>query len=116
MRGYALDDLGSGRTGTQQLLTTIEYRVPLLAPREVTLLGISADLGLGGTLFVDGCLAWTTRDELDPGRARIGSGAGLRVLVPAVDMVRLDVGVGADGWAFHIASYSKMRAQRQRLR
>ena len=47
---------------------------------------------------------------------RIGVGAGLRLLLPAVDMTRLEVGYGEAGWAIHFASFSKMRAQRLRLR
>lgn len=48
LRGYTVDDLGYDLFGKQQLLTTVEYRVPLVDPTEITLFGISADLGLGG--------------------------------------------------------------------
>ena len=41
----------------------MEYRVPPVDPIESTLFGISADLGLGGTLFVDGGLAWTAQED-----------------------------------------------------
>ena len=114
LRGYDPDDLGHRLFGTNQWLTTAEYRIPLIAPTEITLLGLSGDLGLGGTLFADAGLAWTDRDELDLGRARVG--AGLRLLIPAIDMARLEIGIGQDGWMIHFASFSKMRAQRARLR
>lgn len=116
LRGYTIDDLGHTLFGAHQLLTTLEYRIPLIEPTEITLFGMSADLGLGGTLFIDGGLAWTGRDEFDMDRARFGTGGGLRLLLPAVDMTRLEVGYGRQGWSFHFASFSKMRAQRLRLR
>jgi outer membrane protein assembly factor BamA len=45
LRGHTVDDLGYDLFGKQQLLTTVEYRVPLVDPTEITLFGISADLG-----------------------------------------------------------------------
>ncbi|MBT6905277.1 MAG: hypothetical protein HOA27_14025, partial [Gemmatimonadetes bacterium] len=44
-------------------------------------------------------------------------GLGLRLLLPAVDMTRLDIGYSpSGGWQIHFASFAKMRAQRARLR
>ena len=97
LRGHTVDDLRYDLFGKQQLLTTVEYRVPLVDPTEITLFGISADLGLGGTLFVDDGLAWTAREDFDLERARFGVGGGLRRLLPAVDMTRLEVGYSAGG-------------------
>lgn len=116
LRGYAVDDLGHTLFGTQQWLTTMEYRLPIVAPTEISVFGMSADLGLGGTLFVDGGLAWSDREDLDLGRARFGVGAGLRLLIPAVDMSRLEIGYSKQGFTIHFATFSKMRAQRLRLR
>ncbi len=116
LRGYVVDDLGPKLFGVNQLLTTIEYRLPLLRPREIRLFGLSADIGLGATLFVDGGLAWTRREDLDLKRARFGTGSGIRILLPAIDMTRLELGYGADGWHFYLSTFSKMRAQRLRLR
>jgi len=116
LRGYTVDDLGHDLFGPQQLLSTVEYRVPLVEPTEITVFGMSADLGLGGTLFVDGGLAWTKSDEFSFDRARFGAGGGLRLLLPAVDMTRLEVGYGQQGWVVHFATFSKMRAQRLRSR
>jgi outer membrane protein assembly factor BamA len=116
LRGYDVADLGATLYGKQQLLTTMEYRVPLVEPTEITLFGMTADLGLGFTLFADGGLAWTEGADFSAGRARFGAGGGLRLLLPAVDMTRLEVGYGERGWSIHFASFSKMRAQRLRLR
>ena len=55
-------------------------------------------------------------DEFDLQRGKLGVGTGLRVLMPAVDMTRFEVGYGEDGWRFYLATFSKMQAQRWRLR
>lgn len=81
------------------------------------LLGLPADLGLAGALFADAGMAWDRREQVGWNRMESGFGVGLRLLMPAVNMVRCDVGSSADGsWHLHIASFSKMRAQRLRLR
>ncbi|MEW6755755.1 MAG: BamA/TamA family outer membrane protein [Candidatus Latescibacterota bacterium] len=117
LRGYRLTDLGAVLSGKNQWLGTLEERFPLLPEGEVTLLGLSANLGLSGAVFLDHGLAWSRRGELDLDRARTGLGVGLRLLMPAIEMTRLDLGLGADGqWHIHLAGYSKMTAQRQRLR
>ncbi len=97
LRGHTVDDLGYDLFGKQQLLTTVEYRVPPVDPTESTLFGISADLGLGGTLLVDGGPAWTAQEDFDLERARFGVGGGLRRLLPAMDMTRLEVGTASGG-------------------
>lgn len=117
LRGHTLKDLGQRLYGRHQLLTTAEYRVTLVPPREYELLGLPADLGLAGALFVDTGMAWDRRDQFDRARLETGFGVGLRLLMPAVDMARVDVGFDVEGnWRIHIASFSKMRAQRLRLR
>jgi len=117
IRGYQLDDLGQWLHGRNQFLGTVEYRVPLAAAREVELLGLAADLGLAGALFVDSGAAWDRRGQLSRNRFRTGAGVGLRLLMPAVDMTRLDLAFGQGGnWGIHFAVFSKFRAQRLRLR
>ena len=117
IRGYALNELGSSLFGQNQWLGSLEYRFPLLPSREYLLLGLASDLGLSGALFVDHGLAWSEGDDLALGRSRTGFGLGLRLLLPAVEMTRLDVGFDRDGnWHIHFASFSKMGAQRLRLR
>ena len=116
LRGYVVDDVGLELFGAHQMLTTIEYRIPLLQPREIRLFGLSADIGLGGTVFVDGGLAWTKSDDFELERARFGTGTGIRILLPAIDMTRIEIGYGEDGWRLYLSTFSKMRAQRLRLR
>ena len=61
--------------------------------------------------------AWNEGEDFAVDRAKVGVGIGLRLLMPAVEMTRLDVGIGDDGhWRVHFATFSKMEAQRQCLR
>jgi outer membrane protein assembly factor BamA len=117
IRGYDVEDLGRTLVGSNQLIGTMEYRFPLVPSREITVWKSSTDLGVSGALFTDAGLAWTAGDEFSADRARVGVGLGLRLLMPAVEMTRLDLGIGDDGqWRVHFAAFSKMAAQRQRLR
>ncbi|MEC7842385.1 MAG: hypothetical protein VX911_05840 [Candidatus Latescibacterota bacterium] len=55
-----------------QLLTTLEYRVTLVWPREIVLLGQSADIGLSWALFTGSGIAWERADEFSLGRVKKG--------------------------------------------
>jgi outer membrane protein assembly factor BamA len=117
IRGYQIDELGATLFGKNQLIGTLEYRFPLMVSREYILLGMAADLGLSGALFADTGLAWSHGDDFSRDRLETGVGLGLRLLAPAVDMTRLDIGYSpSGGWQIHFASFAKMRAQRARLR
>jgi len=117
IRGYALNELGSSLFGQNQWLGSLEYRFPLLPSREYLLLGLASDLGLSGAFFIDHGLAWSASDDFALDRSKTGFGLGLRLLLPAVEMTRLDLAFDADGsWHIHFASFSKMSAQRLRLR
>lgn len=118
IRGYVFEDLGEELFGKNQLLSTVEYRWLLIEPREFTLFGLSADLGLQGALFADNGLAWNDKDEFSLNDSKTGFGAGLRILMPAIEMSRLDVAFSQDGdLELHLLlSFSKFQAQRTRLR
>lgn len=117
IRGYDIRELGREVVGKNQFLGTLEYRFPLLPSREYEIMGLASDLGLSAALFADTGIAWNTAKQIDRNKTRSGFGFGLRILMPAVDMTRLDVGFDEDGnWQIHFASFSKMRAQRSRLR
>jgi outer membrane protein insertion porin family len=117
IRGYDIRELGSKLAGKNQLLGTLEYRLPLLPSREYEFFGLPAKLGLSAALFADTGIAWNSTEQFGKDRIYSGFGLGLRVLMPAVDMTRLDVGFDEEGnWQIHFASFSKMRAQRSRLR
>ena len=117
IRGQNLANLGRVLHGKNQLIGTLEYRIPLLPIREYELFRLPADLGLAGAFFADAGLAWNQREEFAAERGRAGFGFGLRLLMPAVEMVRLDLGFDTDGnRRVHLAAFSKMHAQRLRLR
>ena len=78
---------------------------------------MAGHLGLQGVLFVDSGLAWSAADELRFGRARTGAGAGVQLLVPAVQMARFEIAFDEEaGVRVSLASLSKFDAQRLRLR
>ena len=113
VRGYEV----GYRIGKNQFLNTVEYRWNFLEPRSFSLYGFTASLGLQLALFTDFGSAWDRSGEF--GRNFIaGGGTGLRLLLPYVGMVRLDVGFGeGDPWImFHMASKEKAVRQRQRVR
>ena len=77
----------------------------------------SLRLGLDFALFTDAGIAWDESREFAMDRTRAGGGAGLRLLVPGAEMVRLDVGWSPEeGFHFHFAGGSNPNAQRNRLR
>ncbi|MFT5090805.1 MAG: outer membrane protein insertion porin family [Candidatus Latescibacterota bacterium] len=117
IRGHSIRELGVDLAGKNQFLGTLEYRFPLLPSREYEILGLASELGLSAAFFADTGMAWNVKSQVDRNRLHSGIGLGLRLLMPAVDMTRLDVGFDAEGnWQIHFASFSKMRSQRSRLR
>ncbi len=117
IRGYDIQQLGKTLYGKNQWLGTLEYRVSMLPRREYEIFGMPSNVGLSAALFADGGIAWNKSNEFDRQRLHVGWGLGLRILAPAVDMMRFDVGFDKEGsWRIHIASFSKMRGQRLRLR
>ena len=117
IRGYEVSQLGRTLRGRNQLLATLELRGPLLPVREYELLNQTADLGLAWALFADSGLAWNSRSQLEWERVATGVGAGIRLLMPIVDMTRLDFAVSEQGdLRVHFAVFSKLKAQRFRFR
>jgi outer membrane protein assembly factor BamA len=117
IRGYAIEALGPELNGKNQLLTTAEYNLRLLDIERRDFWKWSYSLGLQLALFGDLGLAWDDSHEFSWKRFRGGVGAGLRILVPGAEQVRLDVGWSADGGLhFHFASGNKPTGQRRRPR
>jgi len=117
IRGYDLEELGPSLNGKNQLLTTAEYNFKLLDLARRDIFGWSFSVGLELALFADAGIAWNDPVDFGWKRFRGGVGAGLRLLVPGAEQVRLDVGWSPQGdFHFHFASGTKPAAQRQRLR
>jgi outer membrane protein assembly factor BamA len=117
IRGYALEDLGPTLNGKNQLLTTAEYNFKLVDLARRDFFKWSFSLGLELAVFADAGIAWSESHDFGWKRYRAGLGAGLRLLVPGSEQVRLDFGWSPQGgFLFHFGSGTKPAAQRQRLR
>jgi outer membrane protein assembly factor BamA len=118
IRGYEIDKLGREIFGKNQLLTTAEYVVTLLERRYFNPLGkFPIMLGIEATFFGDAGTAWSDPNAFAIDRFRGGAGAGLRILIPAIDQIRLETGWSPSGGVvFHFAAGVKLEKQRQRIR
>jgi outer membrane protein assembly factor BamA len=117
IRGYDVERLGRVLYGLNQLLGTAEYSFRLVPMRRFDLWKLSFRLGLEVALFGDVGVAWTESRDLNSKRARAGGGAGLRLLVPGLEMARMDFGWSPEGgFRVHFAGGTKPERQRGRLR
>ena len=117
IRGYKLDDLGRELFGQNQFLYTLEYRYVLSAPRPYKVFKWSIGMGFELAGFTDVGVAWSRSQDFSLNRTRIGFGAGLRVLLPAVEMVRFDIGISQYGdVVFNFGINSIFFSRRQRIR
>lgn len=116
VRGYSRTELGKELYGKNQILGTVEYSHLFMSPRQIQLFGLpflKFRVGMNLVGFVDFGVAWTDPDELNTDRSRIGYGAGLHLMVPGIDRIRLDVGLSQDGDVeFHLGTRAKFDAWR----
>jgi outer membrane protein insertion porin family len=105
------------RRGKNQFINTLEYRYVLVRTRNFRVFGINLYGGLGAAVFGDLGAVWNDADEAAD-RFIGGGGIGLRVIVPFVNLVRLDLSFGQpDGSAlFQLGVNEKFVAQRNRVR
>jgi len=105
------------RVGRNQNIATIEYGYLLLEPKLVEIAFIKMDMGLQLAAFWDGGTAWNTETRPDDNFIT-GAGVGIRILLPSVNMLRFDFGIGQPSVAvtLHIGSNSKATSQRLRVR
>jgi outer membrane protein assembly factor BamA len=115
VRGW---DISSERSGKNQWIGSAEYRVTIMKPKVLSLLGLTVDMGLQAALFGDLGIAWNDKNQFDTDNFIGGYGFGLRLLVPFVNMFRFDFGFGEPGESFriHIGAFEKPVAQRFRVR
>ncbi len=117
IRGYDIEELGRTLFGRNQLLGTAEYSFRVVPMRRFDFWKLSFRLGLELALFGDVGVAWTESRDLNANRARAGLGAGVRLLIPGSEMVRVDVGWSPEGgFRLHLSGGTKPERQRQRLR
>lgn len=117
IRGYQLETLGPTLHGKNQLLATAEYNLTVVDVARRDYWKWSYSLGMQLAVFADAGIAWNEPEEFEWTRFHGGGGAGLRLLVPGAEQVRLDLGWSRQGGLhFHFANGTKPAAQRQRLR
>ena len=105
------------RRGKNQFINTLEYRYVLVPTRVFRVFGINLHVGLGAAVFGDLGAVWNEPGEMLD-RFIGGGGIGLRLVVPYVNLVRLDLSIGQpDGAAlFQLGVNEKFVAQRNRVR
>jgi len=110
VRGWAL----GSRIGKNQAIATVEYLYSIVPIRTFTLFGRNLYGGIQAAGFSDVGLAWT--DRFSASDAIDGYGVGLRLLVPFVDVIRLDLAFGEPGGGARFGVGIKLKADKQRDR
>ena len=113
VRGWEIN----ARQGKDQWLNTVEYRYDLVKVRDFSFKGFNLYGGVQLAAFVDTGSAWSEGQDFS--RNFIGgAGVGIRLIVPYINYVRLDLGFGQSGHpvipAFGISE--KADYQRRRVR
>ena len=114
VRGWSL----ASRSGRNQFIGSVEYTYVLSPVRAFSVAGLNLYAGLQLAGFGDLGLAWNDGTDLEASPALDGYGFGLRILVPFVDLIRLDVAWGEpeQGATAYFGVSLKAARQRQRVR
>jgi len=102
------------RRGKNQFLSSIEYRYAVVPTRSFRVFGLNLYGGLTLAAFTDVGSAWSDPDSFADSFIA-GGGIGLRVYMPYVNMIRLDLSIG-DGAHAGLGINEKAVAQRNRVR
>jgi outer membrane protein assembly factor BamA len=113
LRGWELDS----RNGKNQWLNTLEYRYDLLNVHGHSFKGFNYYYGMQLAAFLDTGTAWNTNGEFTSNYIR-GWGFGIRLIVPYVNVIRIDFGFGQPdrGMMSHIGILEKAVYERRRVR
>jgi outer membrane protein insertion porin family len=109
----------AARKGKNQFINTVEYRITLFEPRLVHLpFNVKYRGGLQLAIFSDLGIGWSTKNEFRGENFIGGVGAGIRLMVPIVGLVRVDFGVGMPDKSIriHLGSFEKPVMARRRVR
>lgn len=115
VRGW---EFGS-REGQHELLNTFEYRWDVKEARDFTLFKkFTFYAGLQLSLLADVGLTWNDGDGIGSDNVIGGIGAGIRILLPYIDVIRFDVAYGESGAtvSLHVGGFEKVKKQRDRIR
>jgi len=102
------------KRGKNQFIGTIEYRYTAMPTRSFRVLGLNLYAGLALAAFTDLGSAWNDPNGFSDGFTG-GGGIGLRLYIPYVSMIRLDLSVGS-GVHGGFGITEKADAQRNRVR
>ncbi len=105
------------RDGKNQFINTLEYRYDLFKPRSFRVFGATLYGGLKLAAFGDIGTVWNTREQFSDNFIG-GVGIGLRVVVPFIQMIRLDLAFGQRGQGLvpHFGIREKAFYHRRRVR
>jgi outer membrane protein insertion porin family len=109
----------ASRRGKNQFINTVEYRITLLEPRMLLLpLNIKYRGGLSVALFGDVGIGWGDHIPFSAENFIGGFGLGVRLLIPIVGVMRIDVGWGQSGKGIflHLGAFEKPVMTRKRVR
>ena len=112
VRGWSL----GSRRGRNQFIGTAEYTYVVLPVRPFTVKRLNLYAGLQVVGFADLGAAWSGDSDQEAESAIDGYGVGLRLLVPYVDVIRLDLGWGEPGQGATAYFGVSLKAARQRQR
>jgi outer membrane translocation and assembly module TamA len=104
----------AAKRGKNQFISTIEYRYTAVPTRSFRMFGLNLYGGLALAAFTDVGSAWTHPDGFPDGFIA-GGGIGVRLYIPYVNMIRLDMSVGS-GVHGGLGIGEKAVAQRNRVR
>jgi outer membrane protein assembly factor BamA len=112
VRGWSL----GSRRGGNQFIGTLEYTYVIRPVTSFTVAHLNLYAGVQLVGFGDVGLAWGSGQPLKDASGIDGYGAGVRLLVPFVDVIRLDVGWGEPGRGATAYFSVSLKAARQRQR
>lgn len=112
-----------GICGQHEFLGTFEYRYELFTERQVSLLDLHAWYGLQLVAGMDNAVMWMPDEAFANGRYYYSFYAGVHLLVPSLERVRLEFGINSIDpgdrtvkFGINMGWYEKSYTQRRRVR
>lgn len=109
--------------GQNEFLGTLEYRYELFTGRQVSFMDLNAWYGLQLVAGMDNAIEWLPGETLKGGRYFNSFYAGIHLLVPALERVRLEFGFNTGDptdrsirFGINLGWYEKASTQRRRVR
>ena len=104
------------RKGRNQFIGTAEYTYVARKVTPFSVFGVNAYAGVQIAAFADLGAAWNDSVDREATSAIDGYGVGVRLLVPFVDLIRIDVAWGEPGQGTTVYLGISLKAARQRQR